>query len=358
MPITCETFAPTYFERLRLTRVDNCGDPIYGRDTTWVVDTPVSVQVTRNMQEAETTSLTLPDGRVCRSVTRPARLLNHTIAIGLCSVDPALMVALNESNTPVHDYLFRIVGWDETMRGGNTGVAIEGWMPLPSDGSSACDIPSDPGDLVGEGRWGYIGFYHVTGFIETGDVTYGTDATAFTITGTANPRSGWGTGPYPVQLNPGAPPSPGPFITPVPGDTAKRVMNIDVAPPDVTCGPMPLSNPAAPLIYITPGANSMEMCVQVLTDGGTWVVDFDDGSPTQTFQADEQVCHQYVDEGCYNISVWAETNPRLYRGEHWCLPQTLALDVVPDSGEVPLDVVANITGASGTSQPVIDWGDR
>lgn len=356
--ITCEQYRPRYYERIRFTRLDNCGRRIYGPDSTWVIDMPVSVQVTRNMQEGETNEITLPDGRVCDSSSTPARLLNHTVTITLCSIDPALMVALNGSNTPVFDYLFRTVGWDETQRQSDVAVAMEGWLTLSSSSSSACQ--PDNGELVGEGRWGYIGFYYLKDFTETGDITYGGSDSQYmpTIVATADPRASWGVGPYNVQLNPGSPPTPGPFITPVPSDNARRSMVIDVEPPEITCGPRPLSNPAAPLILITQGDNDMELCVQTLADDGEWVVDFGDGAPTQIFTPDEQVCYQYTEEGCYNIGVWASNNQQLYRGEHWCLPQQMTLDIVPSSGEVPLDVVATVGNAPGGVQPVMDWGDR
>lgn len=358
MPITCRTFAPTFFDVLRFTVTNNCGRPIYGPNSTWVVDEPISVQVTRNMNEPDSPTLSRPSGRICRSRSVTPQIQNYTLAIGLCSVDPAMMVALNEANSPVHDYLYNIVGWDETTRASRRNVAVEGWMAPDDSSADSCEVQSsDQQDLVGEGTWGYLGFYNVSAFQESGDYTYGSELSPFQIQATANVSNSWGIGPYDVQLNPGAPPRAGKWITPVARDSGKRATLVDVAPPEPTCGPRPLSNPAAPQVFIQPGDNGLELCVQVLADGGEWVVDFGDGSPTQQFNAAEEVCHQYTEEGCVNIGVWAANNNQLYRGEHWCLPQTLALTVEPSSGAVPLEVVGSITGASGMNQPRIDWGD-
>ena len=356
MPIRCKTFAPTFFEVMRFTMTDNCGRPVYGPNSTWVIDEPISVQVTRNMDEPESPTLSRPSGRICRSRTVTPQILNYTLTIGLCSVDPAMMVALNEANSPVYNYLFDTVGWDETTGPSRRNVAVEGWMGL-DEAEASCEIMEDQQELIGEGEWGYLGFYNVSAFQESGDYTYGAELTPFTITATANVTNSWGRGPYDVQLNPGDPPAPGPWITPVARNSGKRATQVDVAPPEITCGPMPLSNPAAPLVFIQPGDNNMQLCVQILADGGSWVADFGDGSPTQVFSPDEEVCHQFTEPGCYNLGFWAENNPNLYRGEHWCLPQTLGFTVNPSSGAVPLDVVGTVTGASGTSQPRIDWGD-
>lgn len=353
MPITCETWIPTQVDRVRFTLTNNCGAPIYGPVSTWVTDMPMSFQVTRNMNEPEGITQSLPDGRICWSRVPPPQLLNHTLTIAYCGIDPAMMVALNEANSPVHDYLFNVVGWDETNRTSDHHVAVEAWMARPVVNGNGCGDAENPI----EGKWSYMGFYNVTPFVETGDVTYGTEAVPYTIVATAQVGSGWGRGPYDVQLNPGAPPTPGPWITPVDASGAKRTVTVDVAPPEPTCGPLPLSNPNAPLVFVRPGANSMEICVSVLTDTGDWVVDFGDGSPTQQFGADEEVCYQYTEEGCYNIGVHAVNNEQLFRGEHICLPQRLTLDIEPNAGPVPLDVLATIGGASGTEQPIMDWGD-
>lgn len=358
MPIKCRMFAPTFFDVIRLTMTNNCGRPIYGPNSTWVIDTPMSLSITRNVDEPEEVSMTRPDGRRCWSRRPDPSIIDYGLTIGLCGVDPAMMAALNESNSPVYDYLYNVVGWDETTGRSRRRAALEGWMEAPDSDGSGCDLPMDDDvPLVGDGNWGYMGFYNVSAFQESGDRTFDGSANPFEISATAAPSSAWGRGPYDVQLNPGSPPAPGRWITPVPRNSGKRVALVDVEPPTPTCGPTPLSNPAAPLAFIRPGANGMELCVQVLADGGDWVVDFGDGSPTQTFSADEEVCHQFAEEGCYNIGVWAAGQDQLYRGEHWCLPQTLGFTVEPSSGAVPLDVVGSVTGASGLSQPRIDWGD-
>ena len=353
MPITCKVWKPTRFDVLRWTRT-RCGVPIYGPNATWVTDMPMSVQVTRNMSETTAEPLTRPDGTICLSLPTTQSILNYTLTIGLCGVDPAMMAAMNDSISAVHNYLAEVVGWDETSRSSDIQVASEGWMTPPATGGSCATGTGS----TAVAEWPYMGFYSVTGIVETGDVTYGTELTPFTITGTAEVGSGgWGHGPYDVQLQPTVPPVPGPWIDIVPSDAGNRKALVDVPPPEPTCGPIPLSNPDAPLVLITRGANAMTECVSTLADGGEWVVDFGDGSPTQVFAPDEEVCYTYTTEGCYTVGVWAQGNDQLYRGERICLPQTLTLDIVPSSGAVPLDVVATIGGASGMSQPTLDWGD-
>ena len=352
MAIRCIPFTPTRFDVLRYTILDGCGRPVYGPESTWVTGIPMSVQLTPNINEPEPLQKPLPNGEICWSIAQPAQLISHTITIAYCNIDPALMAALNDGNSPVHNYLFDTVGWDRTGRSAQNRVAVEGWMARPSNIGSVCDNPDAPV----EGEWSYVGAYNVSNLHDLVDTTYGgTEAPDISIVGTVERGARWGRGPYDVQLNPGDPPAPGPWITPVDPATSVRYATVDVPPPEPTCGPRPLSNPAAPLVFIRPGTNGLEACVQVVTDTGEWVVDFGDGSPTQQFGADEEVCYQYTEEGCVNIGVWAANNPRLYRGTHLCLPQTLTLDIEPSAGDVPLDVVATIGSAAG--QPTMDWGD-
>lgn len=356
MPVRCYAFAPTYFEVLQITRVNNCGFPIFGPESVWTIEEPVSFGATPVESEAETQELRKPSGALCRSRTGTSSVTGYDLTIGLCTADPAFMVAANGSNVPVYNHLFDIVGWDSTNRRSTVNVAIEGWFARDSS-VGGCEQLPDQQNLVGEGSWSYMGWYNVSNLRESGDQTFGSELTAYTLIGRAEMRNGWGRGPHDRQLNPGQPPQPGPWITPVPADAGRRASLVDVAPPSPTCGPRPLSNPAAPLMLITPGQNSMELCVEVIADGGTWMFDPGDGSPAVEVTPDDVVCHQYTEEGCYNLGMWATNNPQLYRGEHWCLPQTLGLTLVPSSGAVPLEVTANITGASGTTQPVMDWGD-
>lgn len=352
MPVRCIPFTPTMFNVVRYTLSDNCGRQVYGPTSTWVTGEPMSVQLTRNVNEGEPRNKILPSGQVCWSLPTSAQTLNHTLNLAYCEIDPALMAALNEGNSPVHNYLFDVVGWDETGRVSDNRVAVEGWMRRPQRaGSSVCDDADSPA----EGEWSYVGMFNVSNFVSAGDTTYATEAPDFTIQATVNTGAQWGRGPYDIQINPGAPPMPGPFIDPVDTGTSIRYATLDVAPPEPTCGPRPLSNPDAPLLFVTPGDNNMMACVQAIADTGEFSVDFGDGSPVQQFGADEEVCYQYTAEGCYNLGMWVTNSPRLYRGVHLCLPQTLTLNIEPASGDVPLDVLATIGGAVG--QPSMDWGD-
>lgn len=338
---------------VRLTVLDNCGRPIYGPSSTFVTDAITNVTITPNVEEPEAWQITTASGETCATATPDATLSSVSWSIGFCSIDPELFAAGDDSYSLVYNYMADVVGWDlhygSTGTGGRT-VAAEVWTRL-SSAAGGCED-----DAAGEGAWGYLASFMLTNAgIGTEEIALSNEANPITWTATGQSGSRWGVGPYDVQMNPGEPPIPGPFITPVPTDSALRMMEIDVAPPEADCGGQPLSNPAAPPLLLTQGTDAMTVCAEVITDEGEWVVDWGDGSPTEELAPGTELCHTYTDEDCYIIGVWADGNDQLYRAERMCVPQTMTLTVEPSSGEVPLEVVATVTGADET--PTITWGD-
>lgn len=352
MATTC--FTPMWPTVVRFTLLDNCGRPIYGPNSVFVTNAITDITISANVTEPEAWSMTRADGTICASATPDAALESIAWDIGLCRIDPELVAEGNDTYTAVYDYMANIVGFDRHYGSvGDSGraVAVEMWTQIYSEGGT-CDNP----ETGGEGQWGYVASFFVTNANLGGEeMTFGGEANPYRWTATGQSGARWGVGPYDVQMNPGEPPVPGPFITPVPVDSALRMMSIDVEPPDPYCGGMPLSNPLAPPLLLLPGDDDMTVCATLITDEGDWVIDWGDGSPTEEITGETEICHTYTEEDCYTIGVWADGNEQLYRAERMCVPQTMTLTVEPSSGEVPLEVVATVTGADET--PTITWGD-
>lgn len=349
MPSNC--FTPMWPEVMRFTLLDNCGNPIYGPQSTFVTDAFSQVVIAKEIEEGAEYTQTKANGQVCASSKQPDSLKWYTWTIDFCAVDPELFAMANDKYTRVYDYMANVVGWDEKYQmNSSNAIAVEMWTKVQGN-IDAC------ANETTQGAWGFVGGYKLINARTGDEMTFAGEPNPFQWTAISDPGSRWGNGPYDIQLNEGDPPQPGPWITPVPSDHSLRVATLDVAPPEPTCGGMPLNNPDAPDLVVARGETDMEVCASMPNAEGTWVIDFGDGSPTQQWNpADqEQLCHTYQREDTFYIGVWRPNNERMYTSAQVTVPQTMTLTVQPNSGNVPLEVTATVAGAS--AQPSVMWGD-
>lgn len=183
--------------RIRVTRLDGCGRPIYGDDSQVVTKGFITVAYTANTTETDEINVPNASGEVCIYEPSVTSLVGYGVEITFCQVDPELLALVTGQNVVLAADGSTVVGFDVDTKIGldNSNFALELWA-----GSPAGDACSTAG---AQGSFGYILLPFVSGGI-LGDFTVENAAVTFTVTG-ANTKEGnaWGVGPYKdIMLNP------------------------------------------------------------------------------------------------------------------------------------------------------------
>lgn len=285
--------------RIRLTRMDGCGRPVYGEDSSVVSKGFVSVAFTANTNDSDEIKTTNAAGEICVYEPSETSLTGYGVEIAFCEVDPDLF-ALVTGQAVVEDADGNVVGFDVDTSVSLTaqGFALELWAGSAS--TDACDSEGS------QGSYGYLLVPFLRGGI-IGDFTVENDSVTFTISG-ANTRDGnsWGVGPYDDIMTDGSG-VPGPMVSPVSSTTALRTILTDVTPPEAECGARPLLDPSATsLSDVTATANLLDVAITV-TPVPTTPVWYDFGDGTWDYvDAPGDVSHTYAAAGTYTIQ--ASTN--------------------------------------------------
>lgn len=183
--------------RIRVTRLDGCGRPIYGVDSQAVSSGFITVNFTANTTESDEINVTNAAGEVCVYEASVTSLVGYGLEIQFCNVDPELLSLLTGQNVVLGSDGNTVVGFDVDTKVNlsSSRFALELWAGAPS--GDAC---ANPGAT---GSYGYILLPYLSGGI-LGDFTVENNNVTFTVTG-ANTKDGnaWGTGPYKdIMLNP------------------------------------------------------------------------------------------------------------------------------------------------------------
>lgn len=297
--------------RLRVTRLDACGRPVYGDDATVTSKGFISVSYTANTNDSDAIVVTNAAGEIIVSEQSVTSIVGYGTEIAFAEVDPELF-SLITGQPLVLDADGNPVGFDVDTKISLTGsgFALEVWAGAPT--TDACT------DEDAQGTFGYILLPFLQGGI-LGDFSIENGGITFTITG-ANTKDGndWGRGPYDVMLNVDPDDDeakiPGPMVDPVSTTTALRILLVDVAPPEALTGSRPLLDPSVPALTTltavgTTGSKTVEFSVAPYTTGkGVWY-EFGDGTFDYVLgDAD----HTYAANGTYTASastngVWVST---------------------------------------------------
>lgn len=355
MATTCPSFLRGNV--MRVTRLNNCGQPIYGECNQVVSDGFVTVSLSAEIQEGEEVTVTKANGRICISDKACDQLRWYTVETEFCEVDPDLIQMMNPTWEKVLDAQGNVVGWD--AKGSldcDTGFALEIWM----DTYGATDVCTGQ---EAQGSWGYLILPWVVGGAP-GDIEIGNDAISFSFTGRTKAAARWGRGPYPVQLQ--ANNVPGPLLTPITSDTQYRLFVTTVRPPEAECGCLPVDRPTPEPAELTiTGANdSPRMTVRLRPDNhgfGPVSIDWGDGTDPQESNDGTWVNHIYEEPGTYTITVCDVETPQVCVSREVTIPlpadePTLELRCAGTAN--PFEIAADITfpsQASGGGN--IDWGD-
>lgn len=215
--------------RIRLTRLDNCGRPIYGEGSQAVSKGFISVALTANTTDSDEINVTNAAGEVCVYEPSETSLTGYGVEIAFCEVDPELF-ALATSQS-VYMYNGDAVGFSvNTKQEVKNSFALELWA-----GSAAGDACADPD---AQGSYGYLLLPFLVGGI-VGDFTVENGAVTFTITGgNTKDGNGWGVGPYNDIFAPAS-------ALPTPVDPTDALLTIltNHEPPDPFCGTRPILDP-------------------------------------------------------------------------------------------------------------------
>ncbi|MDQ0376498.1 hypothetical protein [Amycolatopsis thermophila] len=225
--MTC--FTPVRGRRMRITKVNECGAPIYGDCSQVVTSGFVSVEFSPQTDEGEEITVRNANGEICVSIPACTSMTGIETTITFCNVDTDLF-SLMTGQDPILGEDGEGIGFDIADIPCNEGFALELWTGVHSD---------QPCGVAGTEQYGYL----VLPWLSSGvlaDFTIEDGAVSFGVTATARSGSGWGAGPYNVQ-NLAAGPSP--LTPPLAPDRFGRMILTTVAPPEPSCGCQPLVAP-------------------------------------------------------------------------------------------------------------------
>lgn len=292
--------------RMRVTRLDGCGRPVYGDGGSVTSNGFTTVAYSANTNDVDEVRVQNANGETIVYEAGSTEFSGFGVEITLGSVDPELVSVMTGQDT-VLDAFGNIVGLtvDSKVKMTDLGFALEVWAGAPT--GDACD------DEAAEGNFGYILIPFLSGGI-LGDFSVENGEISFTVTG-ANTKDGnaWGRGPYDVVLNAvggdTASLVKGPLLQPLTTTTHLLLQSTQVAPPEAQVGTRPLlKRTDAPLASISA---TVAGNVATLTgtpdpeDGvGIWW-EFGDGTWDYVIEDGGDVTHEY-EPGTYTVS--ASTN--------------------------------------------------
>lgn len=227
--MTC--FAPVRGRRMRVTRTNQCGAPVYGDCAQVVSKGFTSVEFSPQTDEGEEIAVRNASGELCLSEPACQTMTGIEVTINFCQVDTDIF-SIVTGEDPVVGPNGQGIGFDIGDIACDIGSSLELWTGIKSD--VAC------GQAGGLAQFGYLLLPWLSGGT-VGDFTVEDAAVTFSLTATAKNGHGWGVGPYLVQR--GADEQPGPLFTPLPSNKFMRMIVVDVPPPEPVCGCQPLAEP-------------------------------------------------------------------------------------------------------------------
>lgn len=182
-------FIPLLGKRIRVTTLDNCGNPPEAADADAYLATNgfVSVSLSAETEDGEEILKKRADGSLCVSKKFSPTFKYFTLDLEFCGVNPSLLSMVTNAE-PYEDYEGDVAGFTVASGSIDKQFAFELWTGLAGD---AC---ADGAEASG---------YLLLPFVQAGVVgdieITGEDSVDFTMTG-AYTKDGtpWGKGPYEV----------------------------------------------------------------------------------------------------------------------------------------------------------------
>ena len=220
-------------KRMRATRLDSAGRPVYGAKSVVVTSGQITTSFTGNVEEGEAITQPNGNGDTCLNVPATPTFGGFTVEATFCNVDFSLFEMLTGNPVVLND-TGDIVGIDEGTDIDLSGVnfALELWTGAQNHGGTL--------RTGAEGEWGYIIAPFLSGGT-LGDITVENAAITFTVSGMrTKDGAAWGSGPHKVDLVAG---KAAPLFVPLTNKKHRRITVVEIAPPAVTNGAVALTNP-------------------------------------------------------------------------------------------------------------------
>lgn len=278
--------------RARLTRVDACGEPIFGDDSQAVTKSFASVAYTVNTVDTDGIDLRDADGKPSIREDAQSDFASFGIEAVFNKVDPEFFEIATKQRV-IRDEAGVAIGFAINSKTDTKieGFALEVWAGAPE---GDCDPDSTE-------EYGYFLAPFVKG-ARLGDYTIENGAVTFSITGgTTRDGTGWGSGPYNVQRVAGV---PAPLREPLDRDDHKLMIWVTVPPPDVFVGARPVldrTKAALTALTMVEGASPSE-AVFSFTGGAVGVpvwIDFGDGTWDYLDSGNVTASHTYASNGTF-----------------------------------------------------------
>ena len=233
--MTSVCYTPWKIPRIRLTKLNSCGQPVTGCSTV-VTDGIITVEMTKEYEEREEFFVKNGDGLFCVKETNPPVLKWLNLTLTMCNIDPEALnimtaepLVMDNAETP------RAIGWStEEGSASLANFALEGWTRLANQ-SALC---------TGGVEYGYTLFPWIKE-ATVGDMTFENGALNLVVNN-ARTSSGslWGTGPYMVDYSdtPAGSTTQIPLLTPIGSLQHHRMFITRLAPPASACGCQTLSD--------------------------------------------------------------------------------------------------------------------
>jgi hypothetical protein len=349
-------FTPIRGRRMRVTKVNALGRPVFGTRSFVTTSGFISVQFTPEIEEGEETTVKTAGGDICVSEKAPDALKWITVQAEFCQVDPCLFTLINETWTELRDCVGDVVGWAESHAySTDTGFALELWTDVTGY------TPTTPGAT---GAWGYVLLSMLVGGT-LGEQTIENGAVSFTITARTKKSGGWGVGPFDVMCIDPETGHCGPHLVPVGPEEPRRIMLTTCPPPAAVCGCQPLSAPDGPLVTVEedPDVTTRMGVIASLPTGtpGQYKVSWGDGSATQDLVPGTPLDHLFTKAGTYNVSVWDAVSPQRVSVKTVMVPFvgqiTPTIDATEDTTDTTRRTVSVKVDNHTNGTVTIDWGD-
>lgn len=215
--------------RIRVTRLDECGEPVEGACSQVVSKGFISVGMSDDVEAPDVANQKNANGEYCYYDQTDPQLNFVNAEIQLCEVDPDLFEMMTGAPL-VLNAQGDTSGFDTNHDTyASAAFALEVWSKAKATSNVACP----PGGQ----EYGYF----LMPFLKRGsfgDLTVENAGINFTVSATSERGTPWGVGPYDVELD--AAGNPGPLVTPISATGHRRLMFTQVPPPDPMCGCQPL----------------------------------------------------------------------------------------------------------------------
>lgn len=218
-------------KRLRVTRLDECGNPLAeGTENSLVVTKGfISVGLTSEVEDGDDITQKNADGDLCISDRSRDQFRHWSLELSLCRVDPHILEMVSHA-TLEEDHASEVVGVRIPEGASEESFGLELWTGVPGEDC----IPDQPT------TYGYLLLpFVIPG--APGDITVENGASTFSLNARTKGGGGWGTGPTGYDVVPqDEQQTAGPLQTAIGASEHMLLRTTTIAPPEEQCGAQPM----------------------------------------------------------------------------------------------------------------------